>query len=543
MTRVALYARYSSDNQKESSITQQFRNCEEFAKHHEGWKIARRYKDEAISGATSERDDYQSMLRDAESKQFDVLLVDALSRLSRDQMETEKARRRLIHWGIRLIAVSDGVDTQQEGHEVLSGFKGIMNEQYRAVLRKETRRGLRDKALVGYHTGGRSYGYRHVRITDKRKQDCYGEPELIGVKREIDEGQARWIRQIFEWYAKGTSPRQIIAELNRLGVPSPGANYHRRCPSMRYGTWAVSVLHSMLRNPIYVGRKIWNRRQWVRDPDTNRKTPRLRPETEWIVTEHPELRIIQQDLWERVQQRIEAHAQGKWNTKKPASPKYLLSSLLKCAVCESNFVMQSYYQYGCAGHKDRGPTVCCNGLRVSRTLAEQKILTGIQQDLFTPEGLDLFIAETTKLLTEQRRRRVPERDRAQRQLIEVEKTIVNIMAAIKAGILTSTTKSELEKAEAERTRLQRTIAETPNTVVVMLPRAKERYQAVIEGIGTLPAKHLPQAREQLRALVGDIWLKPTLEGHLVATLTGRYDGLVNLLSGKKLNLGGCGERI
>jgi hypothetical protein len=110
------------------------------------------------------------------------------------------------------------------------------------------------------------------------------------------------------------------------------------------------------------------------------------------VTERPELRIIPQTLWEKVQARRKASANGA-HPKTPTH-KYLLSGLLKCAVCESNFVMQSYYQYGCAGHKDRGPTVCSNSLRVSRALAEQKILAGIQRDLFTPEGIDLFIQES-----------------------------------------------------------------------------------------------------------------------------------------------------
>jgi hypothetical protein len=74
----------------------------------------------------------------------------------------------------------------------------------------------------------------------------------------------------------------------------------------------------------------------------------------------------------------------------------------------------------------------------------------------------------------------------------------------------------------------------------MLPRAKERYRDLIEGIGALSTTHLPQAREQVRPLVGDIWLRQRKEGYLEATLTGRYEGLVKLLG---LNRGGCGGRI
>lgn len=138
--------------------------------------------------------------------------------------------------------------------------------------------------------------------------------------------------------------------------------------------------------------------------------------------------------------------------------------------------------------------------------------------------MDLFIKESTRLLTEQRRQRQPERDRAQLRLNEVEHEIANIMAAIKAGILTASTKMELEKAETERARLLTTSEERVDTVVTILPRAKNRYRELIEGIGALSPKHLPQAREKIRALVGEIWLTPTQEGHLEATLPDSMKG-------------------
>ena len=96
--RVALYARYSSDNQKESSITDQFRNCET-RDAREGWTITARYEDKAIGGTTAERPGYQQLLKDAKAKHFDVVLVDDFSRLSRDSVESEQARRRFMHWG------------------------------------------------------------------------------------------------------------------------------------------------------------------------------------------------------------------------------------------------------------------------------------------------------------------------------------------------------------------------------------------------------------------------------------------------------------
>ena len=552
--RVAIYGRYSSEGQREASIEDQYRNCEGYAKR-EGWAVVERYHDKAISGTKDEtgRDGYAAMLKGARAKQFDVLLIDDLSRLSRDSMKTEEARRLFVYLGVRLIGISDGIDTAAKGHKALSGFKGLMNDIFLDDLRDKTHRGLAGQALKGNNCGGRNYGYKHIPVEHSTEKDEYGRPKILAVRREIDPEQAKWVRQIYEWYAGGKSPRQIAEELNQRQVPSPGASYRRRRPCSRYGTWAASVLHGeldratgILANPIYVGKAIWNRREWVLNPETKRKLPKLRPESEWIVTDQPHLRIIPQDLWLKVQERRKDAANGRRDKHKARTPKYLLSGLLKCAECESNFVMQSYYQYGCAGHKDRGSSVCGNSLKVARSLAEEKLLAGIQRDLFTPEGVDLFVKETTRLLAERSRQRQPERERSQLRLIAVEEELANIMTAIKAGILTATTKSELEKAESERTRLRQTVeTATANAdkVVTMLPRAKERYQALVEGIGSLSSKHLPEAREQVRALVGEIRLRPTKAGYLEAIVTGRYEGLLELLSGGKLNRGGCGGRI
>jgi site-specific DNA recombinase len=547
--RVAIYSRYSSEGQREASIEDQNRNCEAYAKR-QGWKVVERYADKAISGTQDEtgREGYATMLKAARAKQFDVLLVEDLSRLSRDSMKTEEARRLFVFLKIRLIGISDGIDTASKGHKALSGFKGLMNDMFLDDLAEKTHRGLAGQALKGNNCGGRNYGYKHIPVLDSIQKDEYGRPKILAVRREIDEEQAKWVRQIFEWFAEGKSPRRIAEQLNQLKVPSPGASYRRRNPCARYGTWSASVLRGeldratgILANPIYTGKLIWNRREWVRNPETKSKVPRLRPESEWIVTEQPELRIIPQPLWEKVEARRKDAAIGRLDKHRPRSPKYLLSSLLKCAVCEASFVVADAHRYACGGHINRGPSVCSNGLRVSRVLAEEKILAGLRQDLFTAEGLSLFIQETTKLLTERTQQRQPKRDR----LTEVEAEIANIMTAIKAGILTPTMKSELEKAEAECARLKRVNDDPLDNVITLLPRAKERYHSLIERIGDLSTKHISQAREQIRTLVGEIWLTPTPEGYLTATLTGRYEGLVQLLSGGKtrLNRGGCGERI
>jgi DNA invertase Pin-like site-specific DNA recombinase len=112
--RAALYARFSSDNQKESSIEDQYRNCQTRAEK-EGWQIVERLADKGISGTQDEkgRDGYAAMLKAAKARQFNVLLVDDLSRLSRDEAELILTRRKLLFWNVRLIGVSDGYDSDR----------------------------------------------------------------------------------------------------------------------------------------------------------------------------------------------------------------------------------------------------------------------------------------------------------------------------------------------------------------------------------------------------------------------------------------------
>jgi len=191
--RAAIYARFSSDKQKESSIEDQMRNGERRAAR-EGWAITHRYADRAISGTTAERPDYQQMLRDAKGKQFDVLLVDDFSHLSRDSVETEQARRRLVHWGLRVIGVSDGIATSQKGHKLQLSFKGMMNEVFIDELKDKIKRGMEGQAKRCYWNGGRLYGYRLVEVTDPTRLNQYGKSAKIGTRLEPDPEQARWVK-------------------------------------------------------------------------------------------------------------------------------------------------------------------------------------------------------------------------------------------------------------------------------------------------------------------------------------------------------------
>ena len=156
MTRVALYARYSSDNQRDASIEDQLRLCREHAEH-QGWHVIESYADHATSGANLLRPGVQRLLADASASKFDVILAESLDRLSRDQEDTAAIFKRLAFAGIKIITLSEG-----EISELHVGLKGTMNALYLKDLADKTRRGLRGRVEAGKSGGGNSYGYQIV---------------------------------------------------------------------------------------------------------------------------------------------------------------------------------------------------------------------------------------------------------------------------------------------------------------------------------------------------------------------------------------------
>src|SRR5690348_7228559 len=144
--KVAIYARYSSDAQRAASIEDQARNCRRRAEA-DRWEIVATFADAAVSGSDSSRPEYQRMIAAAGRREFDVLLLDDLSRFARDSVEQERTIRRLEFGGVRIIAVSDGYDSQSKARKVHRGFKGLMNEIFLDDLRERTHRGLTGQAL------------------------------------------------------------------------------------------------------------------------------------------------------------------------------------------------------------------------------------------------------------------------------------------------------------------------------------------------------------------------------------------------------------
>ena len=277
MTRVAIYARFSSDLQNEKSCHDQIDLCSTYAEAH-GFAIVGTFQDDAVSGAsTINRPAMLNLLRSAQDRKFDTVLCEALDRLSRDQADLLQIRKELAFHDITIHSVQDGLaDTLH------IGIKGLMGELYLVDLAQKTKRGLRAVIKDGRQAGGRSYGYSLV----------------VGKAGEqtINEREAKVVLRIFTEYAAHRTPRQIAAGLNQDAIPGP-----------RGGKWNASTINGsrsrqsgILQNRLYAGQIVWNRQRFVKNPATGKRISRINPESEWLISDVPELRIVNDVLFQKV---------------------------------------------------------------------------------------------------------------------------------------------------------------------------------------------------------------------------------------------------
>jgi len=390
--KAAIYARYSSDMQRNASIEDQSRNCRKRADT-EGWTIAATFADSAISGSDCKRPQYLEMLAAAERSDFDVLLLDDLSRLARDSVEQERIIRRLEFRNLRIIATSDGYDSESKARKIHRGFKGLMNEIFLDDLREKTHRGIAGQHIKRFWTGGRPYGYRLRQVMDPVECDQFGKPKRIGSKLELHPDQFDVVVEMFKRYADGESPRAIANDFNVRGIPSPGSSWRRRV--RRCHGWMGSTIYTILVNDLYTGHVKWNQHRYERDPDSNIHKRRKRPMSEWLIYRDESLRIVSEDLWERCVRRRTPNSTLRLRC--GGRPKFLLSGILKCGVCGASYVMKNQRTYGCAGYVEGRN--CANRKGVRHDWAERALLTQLYEDMLEPTRVERMANELTAAFT------------------------------------------------------------------------------------------------------------------------------------------------
>jgi len=508
--KAALYARYSTELQNADSIADQHRVCERLAER-QGFTVVARHSDAAISGSTTQRPGYQALLSAARAKQIDVIVAEDSSRLWRNLAEQWRAVAELLDGGVHI--VTQDIDTRSENFKILLSVQGAMADVYRDQIAYRTRRGLEGRARKGKPCGGRAYGYISAR-------------DGTTGAREVHAEQAETVRQIFAWYADGKSPRWIAAELNTLGVPSPGASWNRtsdRLNAKRRRGWVPTAIHGdkkrgtgILNNRAYVGEIVWGRSTWKRSA-ANSKQRRWQLNDSGDVVTHIEerLRIVPQPLWERVQARQTAITAGSVVLRGALAkvggrmPRHVLSGLLVCEQCGAALSLVNGREYGCNSYRGGGLSACTNALRLPIALAERKLLGEVVADILSPQGIALL---ERKVREYSRAQALGPKPAPQPQAPLIAKKMAEmdqLRALMKAGTLSqAVAQAALATAEQELSALDRAepakAERDMGRVVRMLPRAADllRERVGAGNLGLRDPRSIVPARNVLFMLFG-----------------------------------------
>ncbi|NQE32288.1 hypothetical protein RC55_24115, partial [Herbaspirillum seropedicae] len=444
--RAAIYARFSTDLQSERSVDDQIELCREFATR-QGFAVARSYFDKARSGASIfGRDGLLSLMDDAREGKFDVVIVEALDRLSRDQEDLAGLHKRLTFAGVEIIAVHDGT-----ADAIQVGIRGLVSTLFLADLKNKIRRGMTGVIRDGRHAGGRAYGYRPTP----------GQPGML----QIFEPEAEIVRRIFTETLGGALPREIASGLNRDGISPPrGLNWNASTIS-----GSAQRGNGIIRNPLYSGRIVWNRIRMVRDPETGKRVSRPNDCSEHREADAPHLAIVDVLTYDEALATLEGRAKKAQGGQDTRRPKRLLSGLLRCARCGGGMSMHDrsgdIIRIRCSRSKESG--TCTNQRRYNLNKIEEAVISGLTDQLLHPE----LLAEYVRVYHEERRDEVAKaaRERAsnERRLADLNGQLDRLMQALARGILPiEAVEGQYKPLQNERDRVAAELALIPSAPVL-----------------------------------------------------------------------------
>ena len=494
--RVAVYARFSTDKQRDASIDDQIDSCRDLAAR-EGWEVVSTYHDRAVSGASMFRPGIEALQRDARAGKFDLVLAEAMDRLSRKLADIAKFHERMEHLGIKIHTLTEGEVT-----EMLIGMKGTMNQILLRDIAIKTHRGQKGRVKEGKLAGGNVYGYDVLPGTAVNGKTEHGD-------RAINHAEAEVVRRIFSDYAQGMSAGKIAEALNNEHIPGP-----------RGGWWGTSTIlgnrdrgTGILNNELYTGRLVWNRLHFSKDPDTGKRNSRLNPEDRVTSVPVPHLRIIDDTLWDQVKAR-----QGAMKTKNTdvpiwtrRRPRFLFSGLMKCGCCGSGFSKVSKDGFGCSAARKKGPAVCTNMTVIKQADLEARVLHALEHHLMDEEAVRIFCEEYAAERNRLQATREAGRFDLEKDLASVVRDHKKLVDAIIAGVPAEQVKDRMIELDARKKTLERQLAASPGRDPIrihpgMARTYRDRIGQLIRGLAD--AERMDDAKEALRALIEKLELVP-----------------------------------
>ena len=492
--KVAIYSRYSTDQQDKTSIAGQVSNCEALVER-EGFEVFARYQDEGQSGNDDSRPGYQAMLEALSRGDFTGIVCDETSRITRNQTELHRLCAEL-RFRDQFLITCDGIDTRSESSDLVLSVKAAIDAMEGRKIGYRTYRSLRERHKAGYCAGGRIYGYAI-------EQD--GEYK----RRVVESEQAEIVREIFERYADGEGAKTIARDLNNRGIPSPGSYWNRPRANGWVNTTisgSYSKASGILRNPIYSGQLTWNKRKGKKVPGTSRRVQTRRPNDEWITVQDESLRIVPQSLWERVQRRLEQNrASAHPNNKGGRPARYLLSGLLTCADCGAHYILRNGRSYSCASHSNGRDAICNQKRTLKREKVEQILLEGIKAEYMAPKVIKELAGRVQARLRQVKR---PDQKALKSDLNRVDKQIENVIDALADVGRSKALSAKLKQLESERDTLRAELNNRPPPPQIV-PNVGKHLRTLIGSLEDIPQHPNrddalnDKAREAVRALIGN----------------------------------------
>ena len=449
--KAVIYARYSSDNQREESIEGQVRECQSFAER-KGYTVIRTYIDRALSGTRADnRPEFQQMISDSTLREFQYVIVWKIDRFSRDKFDSVKYKYALKSSGVSVISATEPIDGSPEGQMMESVFEGI-SVYYIKDLAQKTSRGMTENAIKGKFNGGTlTFGY----MIDENHHF------------QLDPVNAPIVLDVFTRYSEGETIRSILDDIN-----SKMSNNGRK--------FTYHFLNWMLNNRRYLGEYKFQ------DTVNNEAIPP----------------IISQELFDKCQHRLNVnkHKAGSFKNNKE---KYLLTGKIFCGICGATISGISgtgkcksiYRYYKCMNVKKHK----CRKKPVQKELIENIVLNAAL-DIFKDKAL---IRKISKACFDLQSKESPMLPALKRRLRENQKEIKNLMNAIKAGIVLKTTKSELEKLEAEQEQLETNIA-IEKLVKPVIPQ--EKIQAWLMNFAAADLSDKSQKQKIIDIFVNSVYV-------------------------------------
>ena len=454
VVRAAIYARYSSKNQVGDSADTQISRVKR--KVADGRVRSRLHpdreivvdddwvrKDEAKSGTTVGRADYKKILHGIENEMFDVLLVDDLSRLTRDLGDMIDLYELARFYQVEVVSISDGVSSADESAKAAFTLKGIVNDLANDAHRARVLSRMENHFQDGFSTGQLPYGYTS---SPTRSETIKGRLEENRFKIEIHPERAEIVVRIFEMAAEGIGRRRITATLNEELVLSPSKSHRKDGPR---GMWRESSVNRILNNEKYIGDWVWRKTSHIKNPTTGLKEARGNQPRD-IIRMRPEiaetLRIVPQELWDRVAARRErvksAQARARNEGERifgdrlgKRAPDHMLAGLLHCSDCGATYIRVSGKgggRYGCR-EAHQGSRSCPNRSSIDAQRLETAILDALEKTLTQRDLLMKLASEINAGIASAKGHTTEDRASISKELKRIDHEIKNLVSFITQG--------------------------------------------------------------------------------------------------------------